>query len=135
VEIEAIDARGGAVAAIEQGYQARRIEESAYQTQKEIERGDRIIVGVNRFGDPDDLGRPIFQLDPALESAQAERVRAAKASRSAALAMQALTRVEETARRDGNLVPSVIDAVKAGVTLGEISDVLRNVYSTYDPAR
>ncbi|HEV8128764.1 MAG TPA: methylmalonyl-CoA mutase family protein [Candidatus Eisenbacteria bacterium] len=135
VEIEAIDARGGAVAAIEHGYQARRIEESAYETQKEIERGERIIVGMNRFGDPDDLGQPIFQLDPALEAAQAERVRAAKAARNSALAAQALTRVEETARRDGNLVPSVIDAVKAGVTLGEISDALRNVYSTYDPAR
>jgi methylmalonyl-CoA mutase N-terminal domain/subunit len=134
-EIEAIDARGGATTAIEHGYQARRIEESAYQTQKEIERGERIIVGMNRFGDPDDLGRPIFQLDPALESAQAERVRAAKAARNGAAATQAVMRVEETARRDGNLVPSVIDAVKAAVTLGEISDTLRKVYSTYDPAR
>ncbi|HLQ67394.1 MAG TPA: methylmalonyl-CoA mutase family protein [Candidatus Limnocylindrales bacterium] len=133
-EIEAIDALGGAVAGIEHGYQARRIEESAYRTQMEIERGERIIVGVNRFGDPGDLGRPTFQLDPALEARQAERVRAFKETREAPLAAQAATRVEETARRDGNLVPSVIDAVKAGVTLGEISDALRRVYRTYDPS-
>ncbi|MGE5177739.1 MAG: methylmalonyl-CoA mutase [Bacteroidota bacterium] len=133
-EIEAIDAMGGAVAAIERGYQARRIEESAYETQKEIERGERIIVGVNRFGDPDDMGRPLFHLDPALEAAQAERVRVFKATRDAAGAAAATDRVEETARRDGNLVPAVIDAVKAGATLGEISDALRRVYRTYDPS-
>jgi methylmalonyl-CoA mutase N-terminal domain/subunit len=134
-EIEAIDAMGGAVAGIERGYQARKIEESAYQTQKEIDKDERIIVGVNRFGDRDDMGRPSFLLDPALETAQAARVRAFKANRDAARAAQAAGRVEETARRDGNLMPAVIDAVKAGVTLGEISDALRRVYRTYDPSR
>src|SRR6185503_11114725 len=107
-EIEAIDAMGGAVRGIEQGYQARRIEASAYQYQLEIERQERIIVGVNRFGDPEAMGRPTFLLDPALEAAQ-------------------------SARRDGNLVPAVVDAVKASATLGEISDALRRVYHSYDP--
>ncbi len=134
-EIEAIDAMGGAVAAIERGSQARRIEESAYETQRTIERGEQIIVGVNRFGDPEAMGTPTFQLDPALERAQAERVRARKAAREAARAAQAEARVEETARRGGNLMPALIDAVKAGVTLGEISDALRRVFRTYDPVR
>ena len=132
-EILAVDALGGAVAAIEHGYQARRIEESAYQTQMEIERGEQIIVGVNRFGDPDDMGRPTFQLDPTLEATQAARVRAHKDSRDGTLAASAAKRLEETARRDGNLMPALIDAVKAGVTLGEISDALRRVYGTYEP--
>jgi methylmalonyl-CoA mutase N-terminal domain/subunit len=134
-EIETIDAMGGAVAAIERGYQSRRIEESAYATQKEIERGERIIVGMNRFGDPEDMARPTFRLDPALEAAQSARVRAFKMKRDAALAAAAAARIEETARREGNLMPAVIDAVKAGVTLGEVSDALRRVYRTYDPAR
>ena len=134
-EIETIDGMGGAVTGIERGYQARKIEESAYETQKEIDRGEQVIVGVNRFGDRDDMGRPSFLLDPGLEKAQAARVRAFKAKRDAALAAQAAWRVEETARREGNLMPAVIDAVKAGVTLGEISDALRRVYRTYDPSR
>ena len=133
-EIEAIDRMGGAVQAIERGYQARRIEESAYETQKEIERNERIIVGVNRFGDPEEMGSPTFQLDPSLERAQASRVREYKAKRDAALAAHATERVEETARRDGNLMPALVDAVKAGVTLGEISDALRRVYRTHDPS-
>ena len=133
VEIEAIDAMGGAVRGIEQGYQARRIEASAYAYQLEIERQERIIVGVNRFGDPDDMGRPTFLLDPALEAAQSARVRAFRNARDPALAEAAVRRVEETARRDGNLVPAVVDAVKANGTLGEISDALRRVYHSYDP--
>jgi len=131
-EIEAIDAMGGAVRAIEQGYQSRRIEASAYEYQMEIEREKRIIVGVNRFGDPEEMGRPTFLLDPALEAAQAARVRAFREARDAALAEAAIRRVEETARRDGNLAPAVVDAVKANATLGEISDALRRVYRTYD---
>ncbi|MGE5175774.1 MAG: methylmalonyl-CoA mutase [Hyphomicrobiales bacterium] len=132
-EIEAIDAMGGAVRAIEQGYQAHRIERSAYEYQTAIERGERVIVGVNRFGDPDDMGTPIFRLDTKLEGAQAERVRAFKAARDAIHARTTLDRVEETARRGGNLVPPTVDAVKAGATLGEISDALRRVFGTYAP--
>ncbi len=132
-EIDAIEAMGGSVRAIEAGYQAKAIERSAYETQLRIERGEQIIVGVNRFGDPDEMTRPIFMLDPKLEAAQAERVRAFKAERDGARARQALARLEETARRDLNLMPTVVDAVKAGATLGEISDALRRVYKTHDP--
>jgi methylmalonyl-CoA mutase N-terminal domain/subunit len=134
-EIEAIDAMGGATAAIEAGHQARAIERSAYEYQQEIERGERVVVGVNRFGDPDEMATPTFRLDPEIGEKQAERVRAFKASRDPRLASHAAERVEETARRDLNLMPALVDAVKAGVTLGEISDALRRVYRTYDPGR
>ncbi|HEU4335536.1 MAG TPA: methylmalonyl-CoA mutase family protein [Candidatus Eisenbacteria bacterium] len=132
-EIEVIDALGGAVRAIEAGYPQDAIEKSAYEFQLAVERNERLIVGVNAFGDPEDVATPTFRLDPTLERRQAERVRAFRAARDARGAALAIERLEETARRDGNLVPAVIDAVKAGVTLGEASDALRRVYHTYDP--
>jgi methylmalonyl-CoA mutase N-terminal domain/subunit len=79
------------------------------------------------------MARPTFALDPKLEREQAGRVRAFRAARDEALATHAVGRVEESARRDLNLMPVVVDAVKAGATLGEISDALRRVYRTYDP--
>ncbi len=139
IEVEArgliatIDAAGGAVRAIETGLQSRAIELSAYEHQMAVERGERVIVGVNRFVDPDEETTPTFTLHPDLEPAQAERVRAFKASRDLPQARHALGRLEETARRDMNLTPAVIDAVKAGATLGEISDTLRRVYGAYEP--
>ena len=132
-EIEVIDALGGAVRAIEAGYPQDSIEKSAYEFQKAVERGETIVVGVNRFGDADAVATPAFRLDPTLERRQADRVRAFRAARDPKAAALAEQRVEETARRDGNLAPAVIDAVKAGVTLGEISDALRRVYHTYQP--
>ncbi|HET9950737.1 MAG TPA: methylmalonyl-CoA mutase family protein [Candidatus Eisenbacteria bacterium] len=132
-EIEVIDALGGAVRAIEAGYPQDSIEKSAYEFQMAVERGETIIVGVNRFGDADEAATPAFTLDPTLERRQADRVRAFRAARDPKAASLAAQRVEETARRDGNLVPAVIDAVKAGATLGEISDALRRVYHTYQP--
>jgi methylmalonyl-CoA mutase N-terminal domain/subunit len=131
--IETIDALGGAVRAIESGLQTRAIEQAAYDHQKEVERGGRVIVGVNRFADPDEEATPPFTIDPDLEGAQAARVRAFRVSRDTPQARHALQRVEETARRDLNLMPFVIDAVKAGATLGEISDTLRRVYGGHDP--
>ena len=131
--IETIDASGGAVRAIESGLQTRAIEQSAYEHQMAVERGERVIVGVNRFVDPDEEVSPAFAIHPDLESAQADRVRSFRASREAPRAKHALERLEETARRDMNLTPGVIDAVKARATLGEISDALRRVFGSHDP--
>ena len=131
--IERIDGAGGAVRAIESGFQTRAIEQSAYEHQMAVERGERVIVGVNRFVDPDEEASPVFSLDPEVEEAQADRVRSFKASRDEPLARHALDRLTEIARRDMNLTPGVIDAVKAGATLGEISDALRRVYGAHDP--
>ncbi len=131
--IEAIDGMGGAVRAIESGFQARAIEQAAYEHQMAVERGERTIVGVNRFVDPDEEPSPRFLIDPQLEAAQAARVRAFTGSRDEPQARHAIQRLEETARREMNLTPGVIDAVKAGATLGEISDTLRRVYGGHDP--
>ncbi len=131
--IETIDARGGAVHAIESGLQTRAIEQAAYEHQMAVERGEKVIVGVNRFVDLDEEAAPRFTLDPELERAQSARVKAFKASRDEPLARHALQRLEETARREMNLTAPVIDAVKAGATLGEISDTLRTVYGGHDP--
>ncbi len=131
--IEAIDASGGAVRAIESGLQTRAIEQAAYLHQMAVERGERVIVGVNRFADLDEEPSSAFVIDPALEGAQIERVRAFRVSRDDAQTRHALQRLEETARREMNLTPGVIDAVKAGATLGEISDALRRVYGGHDP--
>ena len=131
--IEAIDTMGGAVRAIEAGFQTRAIEQSAYEHQVAVEGGDRVIVGVNRFVDPDEQPTPAFTIGPDLEAAQAKRVRDFKASRDEPRARHALQRLDEVARRDMNLTPGVIDAVNAGATLGEISDALRRVYGTHDP--
>src|SRR6267143_361692 len=98
-----------------------------------VERGERVIVGVNRFVDPDEEVSPAFAIHPDLESAQVDRVRSFRASREAPRAKHALERLEETARRDMNLTPGVIDAVKARATLGEISDALRRVFGSHDP--
>jgi methylmalonyl-CoA mutase N-terminal domain/subunit len=130
--IETIDSLGGAVRAIESGLQTRAIEQAAYDHQMAVERGERVIVGVNRFVDPDEETTPAFTIDPDLEAAQAARVRSFRASRDEPQARHALQRVEETARRDMSLTPFVIDAVKAGATLGEISDALRRVYGVHD---
>jgi len=131
--IEAIDAMGGAVRAIEAGFQTRAIEQSAYEHQVAVERGDRVIVGMNRFVDTDEQAPPAFTIDPDLEAAQAKRVGDFKASRDEPQARHALQRLDEMARRDMNLTPGVIDAIKAGATLGEISDALRRIYGTHDP--
>jgi len=131
--IESIDGMGGAVRAIEAGFQTRAIEQAAYEHQMAVERQERVIVGVNRFVDVDEEATPRFTLDPELEKAQIARVRAFKASRDEPRARHARERVEESARREMNLMPAVIDAVKAGTTLGEISDTLREVYGGHDP--
>src|SRR5882672_8335568 len=130
---EMTDRIEGEARALESGFQTRAIEQSAYEHQIAVERGERVIVGVNRFVDPDEEAAPVFTLDPELERAQYERVRTFKATREESLARHSLERLEEIARRDMNLTSGVIDAVKANATLGEISDVLRKVYGAHDP--
>jgi methylmalonyl-CoA mutase N-terminal domain/subunit len=120
-----IDAMGGALRAIEAGFQQRQIQEAAYRAQREIETGEQVVVGVNRFRD-DEVHTPELQrIDPAAEREQVDRVSQLRATRDAAAWQQALDRLAEAAAGDENLLPHVIDAVKARATLGEISDRLR----------
>jgi methylmalonyl-CoA mutase N-terminal domain/subunit len=129
--LDEIDAMGGAIAAIDAGYQQRHIQDAAYRVQREIETGDRIVVGVNKFTDDEVVTPALQRIDPALEREQIDRIAALRASRDAAAWSAALDRLEAVARGTDNIVPAMIDAVKAQATLGEISDRLRAVWGEH----
>jgi methylmalonyl-CoA mutase N-terminal domain/subunit len=127
-----IDAMGGTLAAIEAGFQQRQIQESAYRVQREIERGDRIVVGVNRFRDDEPAARPtILRIDPEGERRQIASLRRVRAERDATAWAAALGRLEDVARGDDNLMPPIIEAVAAYATVGEIADRLRAVWGVH----
>jgi methylmalonyl-CoA mutase, N-terminal domain len=129
--IHRIDAMGGMLKAVEEGFPQREIAESAYRWQREIESGDRIVVGVNAYRTPTDEPIDLLKLDENVARAQVERLRAVKAERSAAKVAETLGALERAAREGANVVPPVIAAVKVYATLGEISDVLRRVFGAY----
>ncbi len=129
--IRRIDDLGGMLRAVEEGYPQREIAESAYRWQREIESGERTVVGVNAFQSEDDQRMPILRIDETVARGQVERLRAVKARRSAEAVARALAGVERAERDGKNVVPAVIDAVKVYATLGEISDVLRKVHGVY----
>jgi len=131
--IEEIDRLGGAPHAIEIGYQQREIHNAAYRYQQEIEKKERVIVGVNEFvldeeGEPD-----ILKIDPALERRQQAQVAKVRAERNQEAATKTLERVEAAARDGNNLMPPILEAVRAYATLGEISDAMRRVFGQYQP--
>jgi methylmalonyl-CoA mutase N-terminal domain/subunit len=128
-----IDAMGGMVAAIEQGYPQREIQRTAYEHQLEIERKQRVVVGVNAFVQ-DAAPVPVAQTDPSVESSQIEKLRALRARRDATVHAAALDRVERAARSTDNVVPHLLDALKAYATVGEIADVLRHVWGEHSEA-
>ncbi len=128
--IDRIDDLGGSVSAIEQGYIQREIQNSAYQYQLDIEQKRRVIVGQNEFLS-DTEAVPVLKVDPKEERAQVERLRAFRASRDASVWASTLRQVEAAARGNDNLVPLILDAVKAGATVGEVSDTLRSVWGEY----
>jgi methylmalonyl-CoA mutase N-terminal domain/subunit len=123
--LDEIDAMGGPLTAIEHGFQQRQIQESAYQVQQEIERGEKVVVGVNRFRDEAGVPPPLHRIDPKGERRQIEGVRRVRAERDPAAWSAALARLQDAASGDENLLPPIIDAVKAYATVGEISDRLR----------
>jgi methylmalonyl-CoA mutase, N-terminal domain len=125
--IDRIDAAGGTLSAIEQGVIQREIQESAYRAQQAIDRGDRVVVGVNRFTSDESSGIDVLHIDPDIERRQIDRVRAVRASRDPGAWRASLDALGTAARGTANLVPFVITAVEARATLGEISDTLRSV--------
>jgi methylmalonyl-CoA mutase, N-terminal domain len=131
--LDEIDAAGGTLAAIEAGFQQRQIQESAYRVQQAIEAGDQVVVGVNRFRDEAGMSvpPPIQRIDPDGERRQIERVKRVRAERDGAAWEAALQRLEERARSGENLMPALIDAVKAYATVGEISDRLRTAWGEH----
>jgi methylmalonyl-CoA mutase, N-terminal domain len=131
--IEAIDARGGAVAAIEAGYQMDEIENSAYAYTKSIDDNERVIVGVNKFVADTEAEPNVFPIDPQLEAGQLARLSAYKAARDASLVDARLADVAACAAGTSNLLLPMKEALRAGCTLGEISDSLRGVFGVHRP--
>jgi methylmalonyl-CoA mutase, N-terminal domain len=130
--IERIDELGGAVAAVEQGFQQREIEEAAYAFEQQVEAGERVVVGVNRFAEGDEEQIELHQLDPAAERRQVERTQRVRAERSAEAVEAALGRVREAARRGANLLVPMREALAAHATVGEVCNALRDEFGTYD---
>jgi methylmalonyl-CoA mutase, N-terminal domain len=123
--LDEIEALGGTLAAIERGFQQREIQEAAYRVQRAVDSGDQVVVGVNKFRDDELTTPPTHRIDPAGERRQIERVRKVRAERSADDWTAAMDELERVARADGNLMPSIVAAVRAYATVGEISDRLR----------
>jgi len=125
-----IDAMGGTLAAIERGYIQNEIQTAAYAYQQEVERGERIVVGVNKFH-LDERPPVTFRVDPAIEAQQVASVRELRATRSAAVVEEKLGALEQAARCSDNLMPRIFDACEVLATVGEISDRLRVVFGEY----
>src|SRR5262249_61354115 len=123
--IQRIDELGGMIKAIELGYPQKEIAEAAYVYQQELERGEKTVVGVNRYQVPEERPPELLRVPLEVEARQAERVRRWKRERNGTAAREATRRVREAAESGDNLMPPIIAAVKAGVTVGEISDVYR----------
>jgi methylmalonyl-CoA mutase N-terminal domain/subunit len=131
--IAQVDARGGAVAAIDDGFQKREIELSAYEDTRRLERGERVVVGVNRFQIAEDVEPELQRVDDAVLDAQVERLRRVRAERDDAAVAAALDEVRLAAKGDDNLLIAMREALRAMATVGEICDVLRGVFGRYQP--
>jgi methylmalonyl-CoA mutase N-terminal domain/subunit len=131
-----VDARGGAVAAIESGWMQGQIADSAYRAQAKLERGEAVVIGVNKFaGEHASAAQPQLQrIDPTIEREQRERLSAFRARRDASRVAQRLAAIKRAASSSTPLVPEFVEAVDAGATLGEVADALREVFSVYHPA-
>jgi methylmalonyl-CoA mutase, N-terminal domain len=122
---------GGVVAAIKDNFFQREIAEASFRYQSEVERDERVIVGVNRYGLQEEPPLEILRIDPALERKQIARVQALRAKRDPAAAESALAMLKQAAAGDTNLMPPIIDAAKASVTMGEMCDALREVWGVW----
>jgi methylmalonyl-CoA mutase N-terminal domain/subunit len=131
--IAEVDRMGGMVSAIERGWPQRMIHESAYRFQRAVEADDVQVVGVNAHKMEEEPFKDILRVDPAVGSAQVERLRSMRAEREAGVAESALVRVGEAAASDANLLPAILEAVEAKATLGEICIVLRDEWGEYRP--
>ena len=127
-----MDELGGAVVAIEQGFVQDEIEQAAFRWQQEVEGGERVIVGVNRFTEGEEEPIELHRLDPQAEKRQLERTARVRAERNENEAQSAIDEVRETARGDGNLLVPMREALRVRATVGEISNALREEFGTFD---
>jgi methylmalonyl-CoA mutase, N-terminal domain len=126
-----IEKLGGVIPAIEQNFQQREIAEASFRYQGEVERGERVVVGVNRYELEEEAPVELLRIDPALEQKQIERVQAVRARRDAGAVEAALARLEAEAVSDTNLMPAIMDASRAYLTMGEMCDTLRQVWGVW----
>jgi methylmalonyl-CoA mutase N-terminal domain/subunit len=135
--LDRVEDMGGAITAIETGYMQREIQEASYAYQQAVDEGKKIIVGVNRFQDPNEEPAMIFRVNPEAERAQIERLNRVRRERDEAAVKTALARLEEACRDgegaagDGNLMYPIVEAVKVYAAVGEICGVMRNVFGDY----
>jgi methylmalonyl-CoA mutase N-terminal domain/subunit len=128
-----IDAMGGMVAAIEKGFPQREIQDSAYRYQKAVERGEQVIVGVNKYQmDNEPAEFPTLVIDESVREHQVERLRQTRETRDGGEVANALEKLKRAAKKDENTMPATIEAVRAYATLGEICAALRDVYGVYE---
>jgi methylmalonyl-CoA mutase, N-terminal domain len=133
--MDRIEEMGGAAAAIERGFQKSEIEGTAYQVAREIDEGERIVVGVNKFAVDDEEPYQPLRGDPSLEAAQAARLTRLRETRDQAAANRALSALRKTAEGTGNVLYPLRDALRADATLGEVCDALRDVWGEYQPGK
>jgi len=130
--IERMDELGGAVAAVELGFVQNEIEQAAFRWQQQVESGERVIVGVNRFTEGEEEPIELHRLDPQAEKRQLERTARLRAERNEEETRRAIEAVRATARGDGNLLVPMREALRARATIGEISNALRDEFGMYD---
>jgi len=129
--IKKIDKLGGSVSAIEQGYVQREIQDSAFKYQREIEKQERIVVGVNQYQVEEEKPTGLLRVDPSVRDIQSEQIKQLKAERNYDKVKESLVKLKQAALGDDNLLPFIIESVKVYSTLGEICNVLREVFSEY----
>ena len=122
---------GGVLTAIEKGWIQREIQDAAYKYQKQVERGEEIVVGVNKFSIKEEHSIPRLRIDPEIERLQVESLQKLRAERNNSLVQEALSEIERIAQTNENLMPYIINAVECYATVGEISNVLRKIFGEY----
>ncbi|HAB17544.1 MAG TPA: methylmalonyl-CoA mutase family protein [Verrucomicrobiota bacterium] len=131
--LKRIDDAGGMLRAVSDGYVQREIEQAAYSYQQKVEKGERIVVGSNRFQEESNGALELPEIGPDIGERQIEKLKQVRQSRDTSQVAQALSTVRETAHGGGNLMPPIIAAVRASATVGEIADALRQVFGIYNP--
>jgi len=132
--IRRIDEIGGMLRAIETGYPQREIAEAAFLYQRQLEKGVKTVVGVNKYSTPEELPIPMLKIDPAIEERQIQRVRKMKRERNSVAVREALSRIAEACRSTENLMEPICEAVRRDGTVGEICDIFRSEFGIYtDP--
>ncbi|EEG77373.1 methylmalonyl-CoA mutase, N-terminal domain/subunit [Dethiobacter alkaliphilus AHT 1] len=129
--IEKIDGMGGAVDAIEKGFMQKEIQQSAYTYQRQIETGERVVIGVNKFITEAEAPKDLLKVNPAVADSQVDKLKKLQENRDQRQVAEALRNLRSVAQSSDNIMPAIIEAVKVYATLGEICGILREVFGEY----